>query len=103
MANPNPPLENLKPKPWQPGQSGNPAGSSNKQRLTNALIKLIEEKGLEDPFVRAGIAEAMKGNFQFWSYIFDRIDGKMAHKIEAAMDEIKDAQVEDDNGNPIKP
>jgi hypothetical protein len=82
VANPNPELhpENL--RPVKPGEVRNPNGSSKKQRLTTALLKLIEEKGLDDPFVRVGMAEALKGDFKFWSYIFDRIDGKMTQKTD---------------------
>lgn len=74
--NPTPKPENLQP-PWPKGQSGNTKGSSAKQRLTTALLKLIEEKGLDDPFVQVGMKAALKGDFKFWSYIFDRVDGKM--------------------------
>lgn len=38
MANPNPPLENL--KPFKPGQSGNPAG---KPKGTISLASIIQE------------------------------------------------------------
>ncbi len=86
QGNPNPELhpENL--IPIKPGEVRNPNGSSKKQRLTNALIKLIEEKGLEDPFVRVGVAEAMKGDFRFWSYVFDRLDGKVLEKLDLTSD-----------------
>jgi hypothetical protein len=77
VANRNPPRENLRPQPWGPGESGNPAGSSKKQRLTAALFRMLDEKGLDEPFIRAGMAAALKGDFQFWKYIYERIDGKL--------------------------
>ena len=61
---------------FKPGESGNSAGSSKKQRLTNALIKLLDEKG-EAGFIEAGFTAAVAGDFNFWRYIFDRIDGKI--------------------------
>ncbi len=70
----DPPVEHR----FKPGITGNPNGSSRKRRLTEALIKLIEEKGLEDPLVKVGAAAAMKGDFRFWSYIFDRVDGPIS-------------------------
>ena len=87
MSNPHPELhpENL--RPAKPGEVRNPRGSSNKQRLTNALIKAIEEKGLDDPFVKVGLQHALKGDFRFWSYIFDRIDGKQPEKILSGDDD----------------
>jgi hypothetical protein len=82
VGNPNPELhpENL--RPIKPGEARNPNGSSRKQRLTSALINLIEERGLDEPLVRVGMTEAMKGDYRFWSYIFDRIDGKMQDKVD---------------------
>lgn len=93
MANPNPELhpENL--RPAKPGEVRNPKGSSGKQRLTNALIKLIEEKGLDDPFVRVGMEKALKGDFRFWQYLFDRVDGPLNAKNED-----KDKEADDGKG-----
>jgi hypothetical protein len=88
VANPNPELhpENL--RPVKPGEVRNPKGSSSKQRLTTALIKLIEEKGLDDPFVQVGMKAALKGDFRFWQYIFERVDGKMPDKLKVEGTEI---------------
>lgn len=82
MANPNPELhpENL--KPIQPGESRNPNGSSNKQRITNALILLLEDGDLATlpsklrKFVRSGFKQATdKGNIGYWKEIVVRVDG----------------------------
>jgi hypothetical protein len=61
---------------FQPGQSGNPGGSSKKQRLTARLNKLLGEMAEED-FIEAGIRAAKSGEFNFWKYIYERIDGPM--------------------------
>ena len=65
-------------KPFPPGQSGNPAGYSSRRRLADALIKAIEALRLDDALVQVGLREALKGDFRFWSYIFDRVDGKVS-------------------------
>ena len=48
MANPRPTPkpENLRP-PWPPGTSGNPAGYSRGRRISDAIVRLIEELALE--------------------------------------------------------
>lgn len=67
MANPNPPLENL--KPFKPGQSGNPGGKTSEQRrlevenaeratrIRNAMLASIEGK-LGDGVDAAELIEA---------------------------------------------
>lgn len=89
---------------FKPGQVANPNGSSAKQRMTTALIKAIEKKGLDDPFVQVGLREALKGNFQFWSYIYDRVDGKMPPAKEPDATEGNEQQsATDEHGTPIEP
>ena len=63
---------------WKPGQSGNPAGSNRKQRLTGAVHRLLDKRGQEARFVKVGLEAALGGDFRFWSYLFDRVDGKMS-------------------------
>jgi hypothetical protein len=90
---------------FKPGQSGNPDGHSKKRRLTSALIKAIETKGLDDPFVMVGLKEALKGNFRFWAYIFDRVDGKVTDKLDVTSgDEPLQPvfEIVDNNRNPAK-
>jgi len=75
MANPNPPLENLRPcPPWPPGTSGNPAGHSRARRFTDALMKLIEGSEQPEKFIKVGWDAALKGDFRFWSYLYDRLE-----------------------------
>lgn len=86
MANPNPNMSGL--RPAKPGEVRNPNGSSRKQRLTNALLKMFEEKALDDPFIKAGIQEALKGDFNFWRHIFERIDGKIPDQVNLGSDQV---------------
>ncbi len=81
MANrhPQPHPENL--RPFHPGSSGNPAGSSKRARLRAAIIRLLDEKELDATFAKAGMDEALKGVFLFWREILNRVDGP----IEPAM------------------
>lgn len=75
MANPHPNLDNL--KPFAPGSSGNPSGSSKKARLTAALHRLLDVDGAEDAFAKVGMDEALAGVFKFWRTILDRVDGRI--------------------------
>jgi hypothetical protein len=90
---PNP--ENLRPAPpWSKGQSGNPNGYSRKRRIRHALIKVLDEQGLDGPFIRVGLRAALRGDFQFWSYIFDRVEGKAPVVLQGPdidLDAIRDA------------
>lgn len=86
MANP----ENIIGHQFKPGQSGNPGGYSRKARLTTALIKRLDEKGLDDEFVKAGMDAALQGDFHFWRYIFDRIDGPMKPEDDASEGTLKE-------------
>jgi hypothetical protein len=100
VANPHPDQSGLRPsKKGDPPR--NPLGINNKRRaFTNALIKLIEEKGLEDPFVRAGLKHAMEGDFNFWKYIYERVEGKLPGDTG---DDLEDPQSTDDSGNSVEP
>jgi hypothetical protein len=89
---------------WKPGQSGNPAGYSKKRRgLTDEIIRLVEEKGLEDALVRAGVAAALRGDFNFWRYIFERIDGPLPRVVEAEVAEVVTFERVDSPRDDVKP
>lgn len=66
-------------KNWKPGQSGNPRGSSKKMLFTAALKRKLRTapRKLTDEFVEAGYQAALGGDFQFWRYLYERIDGPM--------------------------
>lgn len=91
MANPNPKTDHL--KPWQPGQSGNPSGYSKDRRMTTQLLKQLEADGELDDVVTALIREAKKGSFQHIREIFDRLDGKVASKVEVTNENDRDTGV----------
>jgi hypothetical protein len=50
--------QNLRP-PWQPGQSGNPAGYSRGRRIRELLRRLIAERGCEEEVALVLIAKAL--------------------------------------------
>jgi hypothetical protein len=76
LANDNPRRENL--KSWQSGQSGNPGGSSRCARLRRRLHEALDRRGegIERAFIEAGLTRALKGDYLFWAYIYDRIEGR---------------------------
>ena len=81
-------IDNL--KPFKKGKSGNPKGRSKGQRnyatiYREALIKIAEVNNktpeeIETMMEEAGIKNALKGNFQFWKDIRDRIHGTATQK-----------------------
>ena len=85
MANPNASADHL-PK-WKPGQSGNPAGSSKKQRIASELMAILAEAGKKGaPTLREvclGLLERAKaGDVAAFNATADRIDGKVAQPVE---------------------
>ncbi len=64
MANPTPKPENLRP-PWPPGTSGNPAGYSRGRRISDAIVKLIEEMALDRESGATAIAMRRLGAIHF--------------------------------------
>jgi hypothetical protein len=66
---------------FRPGQTGNPRGSSRKAqdraKFTAALTKLLAEKGAAGKFLQAGWDAAIAGDFQFWRYLWERLEGKV--------------------------
>jgi hypothetical protein len=70
-------------KLFKPGQSGNKGGSSQKQRLTSELKRLLDEKeGLPAALMSMAVGRALKGDFRFFKEILERIDGKVTDKTE---------------------
>ena len=66
---------NLKP-PWQPGQSGNPAGYSRGRRAIDDLLDLIQEKGQERAVSEVWLNSMLAGDFKFFKEYLDRKDGR---------------------------
>lgn len=73
-------------RPWAPGQSGNPSGSSKARRLTTALLAHLDKPFPRDPgkrkteelVVQALLRAGVLGNVPALKMIFDRIDGPLA-------------------------
>jgi hypothetical protein len=83
-------LANL--KPFQPGQSGNPAGRPKGQRdyatiYREALQKIAAARGvtpneIEELIEQTGLDKALEGDYKFFQDIRDRIHGKPKQGIE---------------------
>jgi hypothetical protein len=73
--------ENLRPIPWKPGQSGNPNGYSRGRRTTDAILKLIAEKGAEEAIARVWLKALLEGDFRFFKEFLDRTEGKTPDTI----------------------
>ena len=64
------------------GISGNPGGRP-KKRFTDVLLNRLDKRPeLVDGFVAVGIQNALKGDFRFWSAIYERVEGKIPSTIE---------------------
>jgi hypothetical protein len=70
---------------FKPGEVHNPKGYSRGRRLTARLLALFKSKDADGAFLNVGLKEALKGDFRFWSYIYDRIDGKPTSRTDEAM------------------
>lgn len=101
-SNPTPKPENLQP-PWQPGQSGNPAGYSARRRVTDALVKVIAEKGADHPLAMTWLAMALgdtaalkgrKPDFRFFKELLDRTEGKVPDKLAVVDEDPDDVDLE---------
>ena len=88
---PNP--ENLRPKPWKKGQSGNPAGYSRSRRITDALIKLIAEKGADDALAKVWLKKSLEADPRFFAMLLERVEGKVKQTLEIEQAEIKSYDV----------
>lgn len=80
MANPNPRIENL--TPWKPGQSGNPKGHSKARRVTDALLKQLNNPEIQERLAEIWVQQAANGNFQFFKELLDRTEGKVPTPVE---------------------
>jgi len=63
-------------RPWQPGQSGNPAGYSRGRRAIDDLLELIHEKGQERAVSEVWLQSMLAGDFRFFKEYLDRKDGQ---------------------------
>ena len=75
-------------RPFQKGQSGNPAGRAPKgQTFAEALRAQLEavKNGTSnrDRLAAVVLEKAMKGDLEAVKWIIDRVDGKVADRVEA--------------------
>ena len=96
---PNP--ENVKPHEFKPGQSGNPDGYSRGRRITDRLIKLIEDKQAGDPLASVWLREALSGDPIFFRMMLDRVEGTVTQNI--SIDALSDEDAVDEHGGAISP
>lgn len=73
---------------FKPGQSGNPAGRPKGSVSLTRLIREELERDGEDAarqLIRAAIDKAKAGSWRHLKEIIDRIDGPIAHHVEARL------------------
>jgi len=75
-------LANLRPKPWKPGESGNPAGRPKKEfSLTEGMREYISEqdpdkkKERKDILIEKTYQMAMRGDLSAIKEIWNRLEG----------------------------
>ena len=77
---------NTAPHKWEKGKSGNLKGRPKGTSLTGRLKKILDEevdgKTVAEKLVQAGVDAAIDGDFRFWSFIIERLEGKAVEKIE---------------------
>jgi len=80
--------ENIKPHQFKPGQSGNPKGRPKGRGLTDRLREVLEKDNgkAADELIKTAMREAKAGDFRFWNAIFDRLEGKVADRIQHSGD-----------------
>lgn len=77
------PKGNKNGRQFQKGQSGNPKGRPKGHVApTTAIRKYLEEHPeCVDEIVRVGIDKMKKGDFQYYKYLIDRLDGTPAQSM----------------------
>jgi hypothetical protein len=111
VANPNPRTDQLEPTKWKPGESGNTGGYSRKRRITDRLIKLLEDENLDKTVAVTLFAAAIgdekllkgrKPNAAFMQMLLDRVEGKVKPAPESDEAE-EESPATDEHGNPTDP
>lgn len=89
--------DNLRPKPWKPGQSGNPAGKKPGTKNLSTLLREYLEKKIDAPqtplspkggklpvkdvLVMRLINKAIKGDNRAIQEVFDRTEGRAIETV----------------------
>ena len=71
-------------RPENMWREGRPKGRSLKDHLMKLLNDEKNGEKLADALVRVAVDRALKGDFRFWSEIFERVDGKVPNRIADA-------------------
>lgn len=90
---------------WPKGTSGNPNGKKPGKTVTEqvkALLRAESDKGASvlENLAAAGVQAALQGDFQFWKYLVDRIDGPVKQVVEATMNQLV-VQFEEESDEPV--
>lgn len=62
---------------FKPGQTGNPKGYSRSRRITDALIKLIEDQDMCGQLAGVWLGLAASGDPKFFGMLLERVEGKV--------------------------
>lgn len=92
-------------RPWKPGQSGNPKGRPPGQSVTSRLKaalesgtdldgRPIEDGTLADMLARTIIRHALAGDLGFIRVLLERVEGRVADRVEPAEDESQETAAE---------
>jgi len=54
--------------------------------LATVAARLLEQEDVAEKFLKVGLAAALAGDFRFWSYLFDRIEGRIGPPGEPETD-----------------
>ena len=78
-------------KPFKKGQSGNPGGRPKWKHITE-MLKHEDNQGKLEELVHVVYKKALSGDMRAVEFIADRLEGKVAHRL----------QVSPANDKPIK-
>lgn len=69
-------------KKGNPGGPGRPRGHQFTNHLERLLAK-CNKRGTEasEVFIKAGMRAALRGDYRFWAYIYDRMEGKVPDRL----------------------
>jgi hypothetical protein len=84
-------------RPFQPGQSGNPAGRPKSKPFREAIQRALEEAGDDKVSLQAVatalVGKAMMGDVSAIKELADRMDGKVAQAIIGGEEEDPEIKV----------
>ena len=78
------PKGNKNGRQFKPGESGNPNGRPKGKTLTERVRDVLDSNpDRAAAIVEAGVKAAESGDFQFWKYLCDRMEGTPAQTVNA--------------------